>query len=360
MKAFWDKLFTENFRQDRVPGHWHGMTYPGYLSKLGGWLAECLDRMYVRPTAGSGSFIHVLRGLMSGWRTTSVINNAMNFCYLSILQEALQPILGLSFLLFARVNGDDSDMVVATLFAGLYFLRAMSLSELDVQAGKQLISQECSEFLRIWIDRDGVQGNLNRSVASFVCSDLQAPVVDAGPEYVAGTSSAIHTLHRRGADHDLLHLLTDTILLRHAYIKTWNPLGEPVVVQLTNPSMLYVPKDQGGWNCVKYGDLGRHIPQSSRPWLNVRAPWTLDAAPHFGAQKMLSKIWGSFTEAGLDTTPLERLYRDIIDVSAHGVDTLEHKPEDDYARWLKSKHIMWQNVLPAASMWHTRHHYLKM
>jgi hypothetical protein len=344
MQAFWRRIFVDPVPRPTPPGEWGGDSYQGYLSTLGEWLASALERMYVRPTSGSGRFIHVLRGLMSGWRTTTIINNTMNFLYTQILTDALLPVLGVGFMSFCRVNGDDSDMVVGSLFCALMFLRTMSLAELDVQAGKQLISQDCSEFLRIWTDKDGQRGSLLRSVASFVSSDLQSPVIDAGPEYVSGCASALATLRRRGADPSRLDVLYDIVLLRYARISTWTQDHRQVTTQLSNPLWLYVPRSDGGWGCTKYGDQQRYHPNSHRQWPTARLRWSLDNSPNYGAKQMFSKIWKTFDDAGLDTGPLTSVYRDIVNVATHGVDTVGMKPEEDYVRLQYAKHIEWQNA----------------
>jgi len=347
MARFWARVIaqpTSDYKEEK--GEWNGSSYRAHLHKVATWLIASLDRMYILPVVGRKGYLHVVRGLMSGWRTTSFINNAKNHVYSTALNESCHQLIGRKPLVFQRKNGDDEDAESFDIFSGLTFLMQMSRANLDIQPGKQLVGYDASEFLRIFTYKGKMYGNRNRAVGGFVSADLQHPVVDAGLDYVKGTSQALHMLARRGANLEHLEEIRDITLMAYAHISYRDEKGDQHNTQLSNPAHLYVDEASGGFGCTRYGRIENMIPASRRKWPNARAQWTLDGAPHYGVTAMYNKIQRKFHEAGLSLEPLRRVRSDIIDIAVHGIDTKANQAEEDYARRLSADHIAWLNKTP--------------
>jgi hypothetical protein len=349
MGRFWRTAVRDAAITADKTGAWRGRSYLQYIHDAAEWLASSLHHTYVRPASGEGRWIHVLRGLLSGWRTTTLINNVQNYTYSDATSTALTPLLGCQPITYKQLNGDDSDMVAASLFCGLIFLRSLSLSRLDVQAAKQLVSDQNAEFLRIWYSDTGIHGSLARATASFVSSDLQAPIIDAGPEFARGTSTALNLLIRRGADANTVEALRSTILLHYAVVKYQDESGSDILVQLTNRDMLYTPTNLGGWGCVRYNTFTTPRPSTSRPWPTGRYLWSLSNAPHHASRAMLAKVYGNLHNAGITSDSYGRLWADIVSAATYGVDTKTASPEMNYIRSLVADHIRWQNAVTMAA-----------
>jgi hypothetical protein len=352
MKLFWLRIFKYVGPEVPQAGDWDGIDYRSWISRAADWLANSLDYIYIRPVSGSGKYIHVLRGLLSGWRTTTLINNTMNFVYSNILREQATTLLGYTAITWCRINGDDSDMVATSVFSALVFLTLLSLAELDVQASKQLICDNAAEYLRIWYDDAGIRGNSMRSISSFISSDLQAPKVDSSLSFVRGTCDACHLLRRRGCDPVLTQVLQDVVLLHYAQISYTDMLGERHTVKLANPTMLYCPIDKGGWGCTLYGQPISVRPSSTRQWPKARLRWSLENAPHYAAKSMLTKLHDTLVECNLSTDIVPNIWPEIVSAATQGVDTAGIHNEDNWLRMQTADHVRWQNSLSAAKIEH--------
>jgi hypothetical protein len=351
MVTFWTRVITEPTRDyQNETGAWDGKSYRAHIFMLAEWLKESLNRMYILPVVGRRGYVRVVRGLMSGWRTTSFINNTKNHVYSTALNESCKAITGYAPLTFQRKNGDDADSESLDIFHGLMYLRQMAGANLDIQPGKQLLGYDASEFLRIFTYKGHMFGSLNRAIGGFTTSDLQHPIIDAGLDYVKGTSDAMHVLARRGADLAMLEAFRTQILSYYAYVQTRRPDGTQETTYLTNTDALFVPESEGGFGCTRYGRISELRLPSSRKWIKARAQWVLEGAPHFGVQAMYNKIHRRFTEAGLSTEPLKRVHADIVDIAVHGIDTKANQPEDDHARAFHADHIAWLNGQPSPTV----------
>jgi hypothetical protein len=343
MHRFWNRIGAAAHEMSG-PGPWGGLNYPGHISRCCSWLAANLDRMYVREVGGDGKLHHVFQGLWSGWRTTSIINNFMNDLHDDVHSTALTRITQTPVFINRYKNGDDGDFAVYMMVVALLYVRQMALTGMQMQPSKQLFGTT-NEFLRILGTGDNLHGNLNRSIGSFISSDLQDPIVDAGPEYTSGTMDSISILLRRGADLETINRIQTPILLTYARIHTALPDGSDRFVQLTNPAALYMPHSAGGFGCYRYLQFGHVKPPSSKPWPVTRAPWTLEGAPHYGVNAAMLRVYGRFNQAGITCDSYSRLHRDLISAATYGVDKREHTASDNIARNAIADHIVWLNKL---------------
>lgn len=332
------------------PGEWKDVNYPGHVVKCCDWLIASLDKMYVREVGGDGRFYRVKRGLWSGWRTTSTINNTFNYMYAHVIRKDIVRVLGYDPVSKFRLNGDDGDIMMKSIGAGLLYLRHLALAELDVQAEKQLVSRMVNEYLRIYAEDGKQYGSVCRTISSFVSSDLQSPVIDKGLNYVKGTSAAISTLIRRGFDPANAEKLRDIILLKLASVKTQLPNGESYQAQLTNSEYLFVPESQGGFGCTRYASLQYYDSPQGKNWPVERPKYSHADAPHYGVQAMMKVVGAQFVRSGLDTSVLNAVRDEAISIVTSRFTGEFQNTVSNYKRLLDAEHIDMLNKLPLPSI----------
>jgi hypothetical protein len=352
MTAFWLDIFKKAADRLVAPGVWSGLNFAGHVSRCSSWLAESLNRMYVREVASDGKFRRVWQGLWSGWRTTSAINNVMNEAYSSSLLAAYEEAMGYNPCVKKRGNGDDGNMKFRTVPDGLFYLRHMSLADLDVQASKQLVSTQVAEYLRIWYQDGVIRGSLPRSVASFVSSDMQAPTIEPGRDYTIGTSSAIDMLIRRGYDPTIADKIREIVCLTYARAGYTAPNGLQTTVYVTDYRKLCAPVSQGGFGIKPRTMDHTYRLASTKQWDIPRTVWELDGVPHNAANAMFSTIWGRFEKNNLSTEPLRRLHADIVSAMVMGVDTQLNRPQLNEVQRHIQNHFDWLNKVDAVPVAH--------
>nr|WTM05227.1 RNA-dependent RNA polymerase [Armillaria RNA virus 1] len=343
MTTYWEDVFLKAAERLAGPGSWNGLNYPAHLVKCCTWLKSSLQRMYVREVGSDGRLKRVLTGLWSGWRTTSAINNSQNTAYDRALRNAYMEQMGYDPITKKRGNGDDVNAKIVSLADGLFYLRHMTLANLDVQASKQLVSRNCAEYLRIWYENGKIRGSLARSISSFISSDLQAPVISPGPDYVSGTSSALTMMARRGYDEEEIESLRLLICHYWSKISYRDPAGEQHTAELTDSLKLFAPRSQGGYGIRRYKQQKEIVLSSTKHWDNYNPKWDLKNVPHNGARAMFQEIYDRFKRLGVSTNSLPRLYTDIVSAMTHGVDTVGAAPETNHAAELDYKHLIWLN-----------------
>jgi hypothetical protein len=142
--------------------------------------------------------------------------------------------------------GDDVRSRCRSFIKGIAYICAIKECGHELQSSKQLIGNFKSEFLRETYSTDGIQGNLNRSISSFVSSDLQAPEVTETVDFVKGTNEAIHTLIRRGFSKKNAEKLRTTIL--HHFCR-----DRQTGLRLNDERWLYTNEKTGGFGCSRFG-----------------------------------------------------------------------------------------------------------
>lgn len=138
-----------------------------------------------------------LRGLWSGWRTTTLLNNIMNRSYYDgALRTIGARVCGINLRC-----GDDAHSVVPDEYTALRVCCLLNDHGLVLNAKKQFIGQGIGEFLRITYEDNRMVASYVRSVASYVSSDLQSPPRAFTLNYVKGSLTALNGLLRRCPDH---------------------------------------------------------------------------------------------------------------------------------------------------------------
>ncbi|QDW81304.1 RNA-dependent RNA polymerase [Rhizoctonia solani dsRNA virus 10] len=347
MQKFW-RMIAMSAQPFVADGDWNGTNYAGFVVRCAGWLERALDRMYVVEPHSDGRAYRVTRGLWSGWRTTSAINNTMNWVYARALRQAIQSELGNDPLVSYMLNGDDGDAEATSLVDGLVYLREMFHSELDIQPSKQLLGNSQAEFLRVMFRAGKLKGSLARAVGSFVCSDMQAPVVDRGPEFARGTSSALNGLIRRGADEIAVEKLRTPLLMELVRLSYDDQLGDHHTQHLTNWQALYVPEADGGIGCARYSAYPRTRLRGGqrKPWVTPKIDWMLPGAPDAAERYLVHHVTGRLNAIGIDPSVSRMIYRDATNITRQGVDTVLNRRSTNYVRELAAEHIEWLNHAP--------------
>jgi hypothetical protein len=342
MKKFW--VMVGNAAKPLAgPGQWDGLNYAGHIVRCAAWLDESLDRMYVREPHIDGYYHRVTRGLWSGWRTTSAINNTMNYVYMNVLKESMEQAGLPNVFMSYELNGDDGDAEVVDEVAGLLYLRTMTGAELDVQPAKQLISRHQAEFLRIMYRRGQVKGSLARSVASFISSDMQTPKIDVGLNFTKGTSTTMSQLIRRGANWNVIESMRTPMLLKTAAM-TWTEDGEHKRVDLLRPQWLYVPEKSGGFGCSRFGTPSRLAAATPTPWPTPRVNWVLPKSPNTAIKAMQNFVSSKLSQAGISPTIAPLVARDAMQISNAGVDTILNSRQLENVRKELATHIRMLNT----------------
>nr|BAG71788.2 putative RNA-dependent RNA polymerase [Lentinula edodes mycovirus HKB]BAJ21197.1 putative RNA-dependent RNA polymerase [Lentinula edodes mycovirus HKB] len=342
MQKFW-RMIRASAEQFTGPGEWAGTNYAGHVVKLCVWLEEALFSMYVRETSTTGTFIHLLRGLWSGWRTTSVINNVFNEVYGKVLSRVCKDILGYDPIELARRNGDDEDARAKSVVASLLYLAMMTYSRLDAQPAKQKIGFTESEYTRVTYAKGVAYNPIARGIASFTSSDLQAPVIDVSPEYVRGTNEALHALIRRGADEERIEMLRTELLMTFSQ-QSYMEAGIKHVVTLRNWRMLYVPVEQGGFGVTRYGSSEPYKLKTAIPWDTVRPLWELPGSMHHGIASLENHLKDKFTKARITHEHVETVVVDATSIASQNVDTGHNEQWVEYARKQRADHLVKLNA----------------
>jgi hypothetical protein len=319
MQNFW-RMVRSSALMSVTVGDWNGDNYSGFIVKCCDWLIDSLDHMYVREPYSDGEFVRVKRGLWSGWRTTSAINNTMNYVYYKILRASVASQLNVDPIISYELNGDDGDAEVSNIVDALFYLRLMSQSELDIQAVKQMVSNTRAEYLRIMYDQGVVKGSLNRSIGSFCSSDMQAPEIILGKDYAKGTSSAINGLIHRGGDKNILEQLRITICLNQA-TQTYEDMDRDMMrVPLHDYRMLFVAETSGGYGLSNYtGDCRYELVGEIKNWPLPDIKWVQPQIKNYGAGYLLSSVSRKLADAGIDPSIAASIADNAVNITNQGL-----------------------------------------
>jgi len=218
------------------------------------WAAACLGS--VKASAGQGEkLVQLIRGLWSGWRSTTFINTIFNKVYLKVAEDVFRCQYGYKPILRKRVIGDDMAGVARCEFDALEFLSILDYCGFDAQGEKQLISDTRSEYLRLMY-RGGseIKGSLWRAVAGMSSSDMQTPVAAGGPARCTALNENLHLLVRRGADVSVIERI------RYQFLQDWSEVNvyseNGVLRKIKCPQwLLRLSTYDGGMGCSRFGEV---------------------------------------------------------------------------------------------------------
>jgi hypothetical protein len=254
------------------------------------WAAAALDDVAARANRvkleGSDreGYVKLVRGLWSGWRSTTFINTTFNEYYQRTTMESYKRMYGEIGLSYYHILGDDMAGEISDEWSGLRYLEIIDKSGLDAQAVKQMLSNERMEFLRLMYESNGmIMGNVNRAVSGLVSGDGQTSQVWAGAETAYTINEAIHTLIRRSC-HSGVELWRYTAVMYWATV-TVKKDGN---VKRVGPSMdtLQAARAHGGLGCSRFGVRAKELIGDvvEKQISEMRLNWLVDQLENKGSK----------------------------------------------------------------------------
>jgi hypothetical protein len=168
-------------------------------------MSEAMHDMWARDMSKPDEWVHQIRGLWTGWRSTMWFNTRFNRAYSHAVQRGVEEEYGFRELEHLYLVGDDSLLASPTEYETLRRLEAYDLSGLKSQASKQMADDEQAELTRIMHRSDGtVSGSLMRAICNGASGDMQGMGVNPGPHMAQSLKSQLQMWVRRGADYDVV------------------------------------------------------------------------------------------------------------------------------------------------------------
>lgn len=237
---------------------WGRGDYLRFVAAACRWAAAALDDVAARsirsgllPGGDKDGYVRLVRGLWSGWRSTTFINTTFNEHYQKATQRSYANIYGKQPLMDYQILGDDMVGQVASEWKGLRFLEIIDYSGLDAQASKQMLSDNRLEYLRLMYEDGGtIWGNVNRAISGLVSGDGQTGVVRAGIATARAINESVNTVLRRSGTRD-------SESWRYTLVKYWATVevGAFGSKRRVAPSqaLLEASSAHGGMGCSRLG-----------------------------------------------------------------------------------------------------------
>uniref|UniRef100_A0A2V0RI61 RdRp n=1 Tax=viral metagenome TaxID=1070528 RepID=A0A2V0RI61_9ZZZZ len=243
---------------------WGRGDYKQFAAAACRWAAAALDDVAARgksvgsiPGGDRDGYVRLVRGLWSGWRSTTFINTTFNEHYQRTTIESFKRIYGREPLTEYHILGDDMAGGVRDEWSGLRFLEIIDFSGLDAQAMKQMLSNNRLEYLRLmYEDGASVWGNVNRAVSGLVSGDGQTSPVRAGLDTARAINESIHTVIRRSG-------CRDSESWRYTLVRYWATVevGAKGNKRKVAPSqsLLEASSAHGGMGCGRLGAAPKEL-----------------------------------------------------------------------------------------------------
>lgn len=244
-------------------------------------------------TRGFDNVNHKLvRGLWSGWRSTTFFNTCYNLAYAEASEASFARVHGEKPIMRSEVLGDDMCGVCVSEWHGLMYLAQLDATGLDAQSAKQLLSTDRSEFLRIMYTDGTAKGSLCRGIAALVSADLQSKPVVRGPEQIQRLYSGCTRLMRRGGDDERCHRLFNVLYTSVGRIM-FNGIPHTPPASVVKTSC-----NAGGLGCIwpgticKYSGLTRY--RAPIDWVTEQAARQIPCSgPDLAIKSFKNKCWKS-------------------------------------------------------------------
>jgi hypothetical protein len=270
---------------------WGDLPWDRFVAAACSWAAAALLKVAAAPGRGDSRMVELVRGLWTGWRSTTFLNTTFNRAYLHAFNRAAETRLGVPLTVWARVLGDDMYGQVTSEWAGLQLLSCMDIFGFDAQAEKQMLGPRRGEFLRLMY-RDGtsVTGSLARAVAGLTSGDGQTSKREGGPQTAYALNEGLHRLVRRGASLEAVEALRYHLVGYWAGVRLHGPDG---MVETVRPPhwLLTLHRRHGGMGCGRYGvvppagietDPMGATPAMPRAWVKGLLAYGSKLAVHIG------------------------------------------------------------------------------
>nr|WLK77433.1 RNA-dependent RNA polymerase [Suillus luteus megabirnavirus 1] len=340
------------------PDYWNGISKGQFLHDVAEHCADTLYNLWIRNGATADShFEHAVRGLWSGWRSTQFFNSSYNVAYCETNFEAMHALFGSPLPNRADHAGDDFFGTYNDPLDAMRFVLSMPLAQHDVNPTKQLVDGDIGEFLRNEYMRDGVvHGSFQRSVGSFVGSDLQSPELFSSITQAQGSNEAINLQIRRGADIAVIEEY------RYTIVQYWATVYSPESKTSATPSVELCQLDPtcGGLGCPRYGQQST-IATASINTMPVQRRVPLDVIMPRNAAVLLQRFKQRLWSYNITSTNLEGL-RDDVMIATYGSDfpaeikqRLDRELRETQVQWILEANrrvsTMRRAILPSVPWW---------
>jgi len=178
---------------------WGSEDFTTFCGKACRWLAASLHSAWAKGNFSDDKFVQLVRGLWSGWRSTTFINTLFNKFYAKCVETSFEQAYGCKPILKQSLVGDDMEGVAQSEWHALRYLELLDVSGFDAVASKQLVTCDRSEFLRLMYSEGEIRGSLARAISGFTSADSQSSPLQSGPDTANAFYEAMATLRRRGA-----------------------------------------------------------------------------------------------------------------------------------------------------------------
>lgn len=208
-----------------------------YVRRACRWAAAALGD--VQSKIDDNTYVKLVRGLWSGWRSTMYINVTFNYAYTTAQRLMFIKKYNVDPLSRFNVLGDDMEGDSPSLWTALRFVSLIDPLGLDAQASKQMVSIRRAEFLRLMY-RDGktISGSFIRGIVGLTSGDTQTGPRYAGIKSAQNISEGLNRLIRRGGDMDRIEAMR-LILVKHwSTVKLGDQLYRPTADVLHSPTWL--------------------------------------------------------------------------------------------------------------------------
>jgi hypothetical protein len=214
-----------------------GQSMLNFVRKACRWAAAALND--VQAKIDDDTYIRLVRGLWTGWRSTMYINVTFNYAYTTAQRLMFIKKFGVDPLSRYNVLGDDMEGDSPSLWTALKFVSLIDPLGLDAQASKQMVSMRRAEFLRLmYRDGETISGSYCRGITGFTSGDTQTSPRYAGVKATQNVCSGINRLIRRGGEAERLEK-AKSLLVRHwSAIRVGNNIYRPSADVLRSPTWM--------------------------------------------------------------------------------------------------------------------------
>lgn len=245
-------LYHSVWEMDMVIRHLSGTVYaPADHDHFVNCIADAMYNMVlIDPEGGK----HNLgRGMYSGWRGTSFINNVLNDCYTQCAEMCFSRLYGREALFYADEGGDDLDAGLNRPEDGYRMLAIMKQMNFRAADIKQMVAHK-AEFFRNTITPDGVYASPVRALTTFVNGKWEGSGNVPIKERISAILDQMAKIKRRGMDGHFCNTLAVISLSHWCKINTqgeWLDLPPTVVHGRLEDNGFGVPDDAGMVWCLR-------------------------------------------------------------------------------------------------------------
>jgi len=232
---------------------WQDGHYREFAAAASIWAAAAISDIAAAGKLNPGKYYELVRGLWTGWRSTTFHNTLFNRYYRESTCESFRRMYGYMPLVWSQILGDDmTGQLAGGEWTGLRFLEIIDKSGLDAQDVKQMMASNKTEFLRLtYSDGNSIRGSANRAVASLISTDAQVNPPKHGPETARSINEQIHLLCRRSGG-NWCEAWRDTLTSFWASVTVPGIKGNNITVS-PPLNLLHAPQAAGGLGCHHLG-----------------------------------------------------------------------------------------------------------